>query len=134
MFSQEPATKWRRNTEDRWSSWNPSGRHAGGSAAERPGCICQEVNAEASPASWAIRFVASLPNVMVVLSGMSNREQMADNLSFMENFAPLDEAEAGAVEKARVALRAIDKIECTACRYCTGGCPMEINIPALLRR
>ena len=91
----------------------------GGMLADPPQSVRDafaEVNAEASPASWAIRFVASLPNVMVVLSGMSNREQMADNLSFMENFAPLDEAEAGAVEKARVALRAIDKIECTACR------------------
>ena len=108
----------------------------GGMLADPPQSVRDafaEVNAEASPASWAIRFVASLPNVMVVLSGMSNREQMADNLSFMENFAPLDEAESrGAVEKARVA-PVIDKIECTACRYCTGGCPMEINIPALFK-
>ena len=108
----------------------------GGTLADPPESVraaFAEVNEKASPASWAIRYVASLPNVMVVLSGMSNREQMADNLSFMENFVPLDEAESRAVDKAREALNAIDKIECTACRYCTPGCPMKINIPALFK-
>ena len=108
----------------------------GGMLADPPQSVraaFAEVNEKASPASWAIRYVASLPNVMVVLSGMSNREQMADNLSFMENFVPLNEAESRAVDKAREALNAIDKIECTACRYCTPGCPMEINIPSLFK-
>ena len=86
-----------------------------------------------SPSSWAIRFAASLPNVMVVLSGMSNWEQMADNLSYMGNgkFAPLTEAEQGCIVNAQEALRAIDHIHCTACRYCTGGCPMGIDIPSI---
>ncbi len=108
----------------------------GGTLAEPPRVvrdILAEVDDAASPASWAIRFAASRPEVMVVLSGMSNREQMADNLSFMEHFKPLDDKEAAAVEKARVALASIDKIACTACHYCTPGCPMEINIPEIFK-
>ena len=86
-----------------------------------------------SPSSWAIRFAASLPNVMVVLSGMSNWEQMADNLSYIGNgkFTPLTDTEKKCIVNAQEALRAIDHIHCTACRYCTGGCPMEIDIPSI---
>ena len=86
-----------------------------------------------SPSSWAIRFAASLPNVMVVLSGMSNWDQMADNLSYMGNgkFTPLTDTEKECIVNAQEALRAIDHIHCTACRYCTGGCPMEIDIPSI---
>jgi predicted aldo/keto reductase-like oxidoreductase len=90
---------------------------------------------EMSVPSWAIRFAASLPNVMVVLSGMSNWEQMSDNLSYMGNgrFTPLSENEQGCIVNAQEALRTIDRIQCTACRYCTGGCPMQINIPDIFK-
>ena len=84
-----------------------------------------------SYASYAIRYAASQEGVMMVLSGMSNTEQMADNLSFMEDFRPLDEAEYAAVEKVRSVFDRMDLIPCTACRYCTDGCPMKINIPSL---
>ena len=84
-----------------------------------------------SYASYAIRYAASQAGVMMVLSGMSNTEQMADNLSFMEDFRPLDEAEYAAVEKVRSVFDRMDLIPCTACRYCTDGCPMKINIPSL---
>ena len=85
----------------------------------------------ASPSSWAIRFAASLPNVMVVLSGMSNMAQMSDNLSYMrkDKYRPLSTEEQQVIAKAREVLADFDRIECTACRYCTGGCPMQINIP-----
>ncbi len=91
--------------------------------------ILLEARPDASFASWAIRFVASLPNVMMVLSGMSNLEQMNDNLSYMSRFQPLSEEEQQVVERAREALHQSNDIPCTACHYCTPGCPMEIHIP-----
>ena len=93
--------------------------------------ILQQANPDASPASWAIRFAASLPNVMMVLSGMSNLEQMEDNLSYMRDFQPLSEEEQRVVEAAREALLQFDRIACTGCHYCTPGCPMEIHIPEI---
>lgn len=93
--------------------------------------ILQQANPDASPASWAIRFAASLPNVMMVLSGMSNLEQIEDNLKFMRDFQPLSEEEQQVVEAAREALLQYDRIACTGCHYCTPGCPMEIHIPEI---
>ncbi len=84
---------------------------------------------EASFASWAVRFAASLPQVMVVLSGMSSEEQMKDNLSYMREFKPLDEGEQETIRRAGQALAAIDRIPCTGCRYCTPGCPVDMHIP-----
>jgi len=79
--------------------------------------------------SWAVRFVASKDNILVVLSGMSSIAQMEDNLSYMKDFKPLTEHEEKVIEKAVAALVAEKKIPCTACRYCTKGCPMNIPIP-----
>ena len=93
--------------------------------------ILRAANPNASIASWAVRFVASLENVMVVLSGMSNVAQMADNLSYMREFKPLGVAEQDAVKRASKVLSAIDQIPCTGCHYCTGGCPQEIDIPSV---
>ncbi len=93
--------------------------------------ILQQANPDASPASWAIRFAASLPNVMMVLSGMSNLEQMEDNLKFMRDFQPLSDEEQQVVKAAREALLQYDRIACTGCHYCTPGCPMEIHIPEI---
>ena len=79
--------------------------------------------------SWAIRFAASLENVMVVLSGMSNASQMDDNLSFMEDFVPLTEEECGLCFKVAEAVNSQIAIPCTGCSYCTEGCPQQIAIP-----
>ena len=84
-----------------------------------------------SPASYAIRFAAGFEGIFMVLSGMSNLEQMQDNLSYMAEFTPLNKAEREAVSKVCAILRAQHMIPCTACRYCTDGCPMHIAIPDL---
>ena len=93
--------------------------------------IFEAASPTASPASWAIRFVASLEQVMIVLSGMSNEEQMKDNLSYMKNFKPLSESEQAVVNEARKTLLQIDRIPCTACHYCTPGCPVKMHIPEI---
>ena len=84
-----------------------------------------------SPASYAIRFAAGHEGVMMVLSGMSDLAQMEDDLSFMKDFRPLDEREQAAVDRVCALMREKNMIACTACRYCTAGCPMNISIPDL---
>lgn len=84
-----------------------------------------------SPASYAIRFAAGFPGMMMVLSGMSNMEQMKDNLSYMRDFKPLNETELAAVNKVQEIFHKMNMIPCTACRYCVEGCPKQISIPDL---
>lgn len=84
-----------------------------------------------SNASYAIRYAAGFDQVMMVLSGMSNLQQMEDNISFMKDFKPLSEAEKEAVDKVCKIYKAQDVIPCTACRYCVEGCPKSIKIPDL---
>ena len=83
----------------------------------------------ASLPSWAIRFAASLPNVMVVLSGMSTLAQMNDNTAFMSDFRPLTQEERELCFKAAEIINAQIAIPCTACHYCTEGCQQHICIP-----
>ena len=84
-----------------------------------------------SNASYAIRFAASFPKMAVVLSGMSNMEQMTDNISAMKDFMPLDEKEMDAVHKVCDIFRSLNLIPCTSCRYCIeeNECPKGIRIP-----
>ena len=84
-----------------------------------------------SLASYALRFAAGFPGMMMVLSGMSHMEQMQDNISFMADFKPLNEAELAAVEKVQEIFKSKHLIPCTSCRYCTDGCPKHISIPDL---
>ena len=86
-----------------------------------------------SNASYALRFAAGFPDIAVVLSGMSNMEQMEDNISTMKDFQPLSEKEQEAIEKVREVFKGLDLIPCTACRYCIeeSECPMKIRIPDL---
>ena len=84
-----------------------------------------------SPASYAIRFAAGFPGIMMVLSGMSNMQQMQDNLGFMRDFQPLNDTERAAVSKVVEIFRKQNLIPCTACRYCVDGCPQQIAIPDL---
>lgn len=104
----------------------------GGTLANPPKPVAdllKKANPNASLASWAVRFVASLPGIMVVLSGMSNIEQMQDNLSYMSDFKPLSQEEQKVIEQAMDILQSIEQIPCTGCHYCTEGCPMKIQIP-----
>ncbi|MBQ1877261.1 MAG: aldo/keto reductase, partial [Erysipelotrichaceae bacterium] len=84
-----------------------------------------------SYASWALRFVAEKENLLAVLSGMSSVEQMKDNLSFMKDFQPLSDHEQEVIRKAQQAINEDKSIPCTACHYCTKGCPMGIPIPEI---
>ena len=79
--------------------------------------------------SWAVRFAASLPNVMVVLSGMSSIEQMEDNTGFMQDFRPLTEQEVALTHQAADLINGKITVPCTGCSYCTEGCPQRIPIP-----
>ena len=84
-----------------------------------------------SAASYALRFAAGFPGMMMVLSGMSDMAQMEDNISFMRDFKPLNETELAAIQKVQDIFKSKHLIPCTSCRYCTDGCPKHISIPDL---
>ena len=88
---------------------------------------------DASYASYGIRFAASHENVMMVLSGMSTLDQVKDNVSFMKEFKPLNEEEFSAVKKVADIINSMKQVPCTACHYCTDGCPQSIDIPEIFK-
>ena len=90
--------------------------------------VFKEANPDASVASWAIKFAASLEGVITVLSGMSNIEQMEDNISYMKDFTKLSDKEEETITKAQEILKSIPIIPCTTCNYCAKVCPMKIGI------
>lgn len=106
----------------------------GGSLANLPDeakKVFDEIRGDKSYASYAMRFAASLDNVKMVLSGMSTVDQVEDNVSSMKNFKPLDSQERDAINKVCDVFKHLDIIPCTACHYCTAGCPQHIRIPDL---
>lgn len=82
--------------------------------------------------AWAFRYLQSIPEVTVILSGMSNAEQMADNIRTFQTDAPLDAAETETLLAIADEMLEAKILPCTACHYCTSHCPMELNIPWLL--
>ena len=95
---------------------------------ESAGKVFTDANPEASFASWGLRYAASLPNVQVVLSGMSSIDQLEDNLRTFTNFTPLTEVERGTVADALAEYRKTSAVPCTGCRYCR-PCPQGVDIP-----
>ena len=94
--------------------------------------MMKEYAPERSIASWAIRFAASLPNVQVVLSGMTTMDHVIDNVATMSPFVPVNEQEKKILEKAVEMLLSQVQVPCTQCRYCVDDCPAELNIPELI--
>lgn len=103
----------------------------GGTLANPPEVVAnvfKAANPDASLASWAIRFAASLDGIIAVLSGMSTLDQMQDNVSYMENFKRLDDSEQATVLEARKVLASLPIIPCTTCDYCAKVCPQNVGI------
>ncbi len=90
--------------------------------------LFRKAEPDTSPASWAVRFAADLEGVITVLSGMSNVEQMKDNLSYMKGFTGLTEKEKEVIGEARSIIENYPVIPCTSCNYCAKVCPNNIGI------
>ncbi len=90
--------------------------------------IFKDYNNELSIASWAFRWVGSLPNVKVILSGMSTMEQVKDNLETFTNFKSLNKEEHELIKKVRREILDLSKVDCTGCNYCM-PCPHGVDIP-----
>ena len=94
--------------------------------------VLRAVNPDESLPSWALRFAASLPGVLTVLSGMSTPDQVRDNTQIMRSFHPLAHEEGEALARVRAILDGVPTVPCTDCRYCLKNCPKGVRIPAAL--
>ncbi len=90
----------------------------------------KQLRPEESIAAWSFRFLQELPNITMILSGMSNLEQMQDNLKTFAEGKPLSKQEHSLLLTMADGMK--NSIPCTGCRYCCDGCPMGLNIPMLL--
>lgn len=107
----------------------------GGKLANPPKKVRQvfdSSSSDASYASWALRFAASLEGVAVVLSGMSDMDQVRENISTMRDFRPLSADELSVIRAAQEKMGKVAGIPCTECGYCRGECPVRIPIPEVL--
>ena len=94
--------------------------------------VLRAVNQDESLPSWALRFAASLPGVLTVLSGMSTPDQVSENTQIMRSFHPLTHEEDEALARVRAILDGVSTVPCTDCRYCLKNCPKGVRIPAAL--
>lgn len=107
----------------------------GGSLVSLPDAACEvfkAVDPDASMASWALRFCASLPGVIAVLSGMSTIDQVRDNLRTFTAAKPVTAEEQDAISRVRAILDGVNAVPCTDCRYCVKGCPEGVKIPVIM--
>lgn len=107
----------------------------GGALAKPPKtveAVFKEADENASCASWAMKYAAGLDGIITVLSGMSNVEQMKDNISYMKDFDGLTEDEEAVLNKAREELDKIPMVPCTTCNYCAKVCPENVGISGSL--
>ncbi len=95
--------------------------------------ILKNAHPDWSVASWALRFVQSLPQVQVILSGMSNLEQIEDNVATFSGENGLTGEDRALLLQVCEQFRSQVQVPCTGCCYCTAGCPMGINIPEFLK-
>lgn len=85
---------------------------------------------DASPAAWALRFVASQPNIITILSGMNSMDQMRDNIAALKDYKGMTLEEMAVIDEAQKALNSFDLVPCTACNYCAKVCPQDVGIAA----
>ncbi|HIT45854.1 MAG TPA: aldo/keto reductase [Candidatus Aphodovivens excrementavium] len=90
------------------------------------------VNPDEAPVSWALRWLLSRPEVVTILSGASSLDQMKENIAVFDEAKPLTDEEQAAVSAAAAEITHGNVLPCTACRYCTSHCPLELDIPRLL--
>lgn len=109
----------------------------GGRLASVPDSYLEKLRAlrpeEKTAAAWAFRFVQSIPQVKVILSGMSDMAQLKENIATFQEEKPLDERERTVIEELVAQMLEQKTVPCTACRYCVSKCPQELDIPELLR-
>ena len=106
----------------------------GGKLASMPEKSLKELQAfqkDASPLSWAFRYLKTLPNVKVVLSGMSSLEQLKENTKIFAEEKPLSPKEVNLLYSIAESMK--DSLPCTSCRYCTASCPKKLDIPELIK-
>lgn len=94
--------------------------------------MLKESRPDTTVVEWAFRFLQAIPNVAVTLSGMSNMEQLKENIAIYEVEQPLTEGEINALFDVAKAMTSKNTLPCTACRYCTPHCPRELDIPSLI--
>ena len=94
--------------------------------------VLQKERPDASATDWAFRFLQTLPEVTVTLSGMSNMEQLVDNIAIFQEEKPLSEKDMGALSEVTKMMLEKKTLPCTACHYCVSHCPMELDIPELI--
>ena len=100
-----------------------------GSIAEK---ALREAAPEATAASWAVRFAASLEGLITMLSGMGTMEQLEDNIRTIQNLKPLTDKEMETLREVTAIINSIPRIQCTACKYCVDNCPQKLDIPGLI--
>ena len=93
----------------------------------------RDYNPDASVASWALRWAASLEGLTTVLSGMSDLEQVEDNTKTMMDFKPITPEEQKIIDEVVADYKKVPTINCTGCKYCVNSCPMQINTPSILK-